>query len=474
MQKIKFGTSGWRAVIADEFTFAALRRVVYAIGRLVKSRSDQPTVLGGYDARFMGEKFAEEAAKVLLAQGVKVQLTLRDVPTPAVSATIIGSKLDGAVNITASHNPAEYSGIKFSPAWGGPALPEDTEQIEAFADEIEDSQIKLVEDITTAKASGGLRFTDCKKHYFELLRKNIDFGVIRQAGVRVVFDPLYGSARDYFDELLESAGIDFSTINGFRDPYFGGGAPEPDRERLAKLRHMVQSSEDVVLGLATDGDGDRFGIIDRDGSYISPNQLLPLLADYLYTSREEFKGKQLVRSVATTHMMDRVAVSHKIELIETPVGFKYIGELLAAEKAYFGGEESAGLSMLGHVPEKDGILACLLALEMVAKTGKSLEQLVAKQHEKMGRLFSERLTVALSASADENFSKLGEVDNNAFGLMMRTRSSKDGFKFIFNDDQWLLFRKSGTEPVVRIYAEATNPDQVRELLKSASLVLEKL
>ncbi|MEI6846360.1 MAG: phosphoglucomutase/phosphomannomutase family protein, partial [Candidatus Firestonebacteria bacterium] len=386
--KIKFGTSGWRGIISDDFTFANVSRVAQAIARYVKEKEKATVkngVLVGYDTRFLSEKFAATAAGVLSANGLKVFLTKRDTPTPVISCEIIKRKLAGGINITASHNPSSYNGLKFSPSWGGPALPETTKIIEEYAN---DPRLVVKEEDNRNVVS-----LDPREAYLKIIRNKVDFKLIKKAGMKVGVDLLYGTGRGYLDVLLKESCKKVSVFHDYLDAYFGGGSPEPSKERLACLQAALKKDH-LELGLATDGDADRYGILDRDGTFITPNEILSLLMVYLKKSRG-WNGC-VVRTVATTHLVDALAKKYKIPVRETPVGFKYIGEIMMQEPMIIGGEESGGLTIYKHIPEKDGILACLLVLEMVAAEKKTIKEILKKLYAEVGYIATGRGNVRLT------------------------------------------------------------------------------
>src|ERR1700720_23437 len=383
---IKFGTSGWRGLIADDFTFANVRLAVRAIAEHLTEKKKQPTVLVGYDTRFYSEEFSALAVGILQVHGIHTLLCETFTPTPAIAYEIQRQKLDGAINFTASHNPAQYHGLKFSSADAGPALPEVTKDIEARV-------AKMVEKdgpfpVKPAPTSGDKRaaneMVNIRETYLQRLEQLVRFDALRQAKAHFVFDALHGCGAGYLDNVLTRNGIAVQTMRLNRDTLFDGTGPDVSGTNLAPLRKAVLESG-AVAGLATDGDADRFGVIDRDGTWIQPNHLLALLYDYLVETREWHMPA--ARSVATTEMMDAVAKSHGQKIYQTPVGFKYIGQLIREDKIAMGGEESAGLTIRGHVPEKDGILACLLVAEMLAARGTSIEQQVKALFKKLGREF---------------------------------------------------------------------------------------
>src|SRR5438128_8454133 len=370
--QIRFGTSGWRAVMAEEFTFANVRRAVTGIARYVASqRPAGARVIVGRDRRFLGETFCSMAAEILAGHGITPLVIAEPAPTPAIAYAVIRLGTDGAINFTASHNPPEYNGIKFSTPDGAPALPDVTKQIEAQI-AMDGGKAEHSESSCAGKNPASLPATqqiDIRPSYLARLREIVDFNAIKKAGLQVGFDPLWGAARGYSDQVLRDAGIEVATVHDHRDVLFGGHAPEPDDNLLSELRVKMRETG-AHIGIATDGDADRFGIVDQDRTFVQPNYIIGLLFEYLVETRGWKNG--VAKSVATTSLVNAVAKKLNIELHETPVGFKYIGELIKADKIAIGGEESAGLSIRHHVPEKDGILAGLLCCEMVARRGKPL------------------------------------------------------------------------------------------------------
>jgi phosphoglucomutase len=454
---IRFGTSGWRAVIADEFTFDNVRRVTEAIcGYLTTERpAAGQTLIIGCDSRFMGEKFSAVAAEIAATKGFHVLLCTGQTPTPAISYAIRSLKASGALNFTASHNPPEYQGIKFSTADGAPALPEVTHKIEAA--------IKAG-DKSPANAGGSIEEFDARPGYLKDLSAKINLTAISESKGRFAYDALWGTGRGYLDKILRDAGCEVETLNDWRDVTFGGRSPEPGEDHVDELREQVRTKK-LTLGIATDGDADRFGIVDSDGTFITPNQLIAVLTDYLVESRGWSNG--VARSVATSHLVDRVALERGLKLYETPVGFKFIGELINKDEIVLGGEESAGLSIRGHYPEKDGILACLLAIEAVTVRQASLGDQLTDLYARVGKLESGRIGVKL----DENVSarlkeKLGEEPTELGGRKIEKINRIDGVKFLFAGSDWMLMRPSGTEPMVRIYAESESKQDLEALLEA--------
>ncbi|MGI8786213.1 MAG: phosphoglucomutase/phosphomannomutase family protein [Pyrinomonadaceae bacterium] len=453
---IRFGTSGWRAIIADEFTYKNVHLVVEAICSYLKTKSEAngQTLIIGHDSRFMGENFSQIAADIAKNKGFRILLCENPTPTPTISHAIRSEKAVGGINFTASHNPPEYQGIKFSTADGAPALPEITKRIEEIITNT--PQIKDV-------GGGTIEKYNARPGYLDDLKTKIRFERIAEAKGRYAYDALWGTGRGYLDEILRESGLEVETLHDWRDVTFGGKSPEPSEKQVGELRETV-TSKGLTLGLATDGDGDRFGVIDKGGEFITPNELIALLADYLAESRGWTEG--IARSVATSHLVDRVAENRGLKLYETPVGFKYIGELINKDEIILGGEESAGLSIKGHYPEKDGILACLLAAEAVAVRGTSLTEQLRELYERVGKLESGRIGVKLTDEIAESLKeKLAEEPTEIGGRKIENINRIDGVKFIFADKSWMLMRPSGTEPIVRIYAESENKEDLEVLLE---------
>ncbi len=453
---IRFGTSGWRSIIADDFTFENVKLVTDAICRYLTTGENaaKTSLILGHDSRFMGETFSGVAAKIAAAKGFRVMLCTGPTPTPTISYAIRSENAAGGINFTASHNPPEYQGIKFSTADGAPALPEIT---------------KLIEDGIAVKSSaddrpgGEIINFDARPAYLDDLKTKVRFDVIAAGGGRYAYDALWGTGRGYLDKCLRDHGLDVETLHDWRDVMFGGRSPEPGEDHLDELKATVTGKK-LTLGLATDGDGDRFGIIDMGGEFITANQLIALLTDYLAESRGWTQG--VARSVATSHQVDRVAKSRGIKLFETPVGFKFIGELINKDEIILGGEESAGLSIRGHYPEKDGILACLLAAEAVAERKASLTEQLEELYARVGKLESGRIGVKLTPEVAAKLKeKLAQEPIEIGGRRIEKINRMDGVKFIFADESWMLMRPSGTEPLVRIYAESERTDDLEELLE---------
>ncbi len=472
MDSIKFGTSGWRAILAEDFTVRNIRIVSQGIAQYLRQQKiGQQGILIGYDARFLGEHFAKVVAEVMAAHGIPCLLCDRDTPTPAISYHVIHRKLAGGINISASHNPPEWNGIKFTPDWGGPALPETTKAIELRILPLLDGEHLKWSTWEHAQRDGMVRYFDPQPDYLKALEHLVDRDRIRNGRIRIIFDPLFGTTRNYLDEFLREAGTKMAVLHHWRDPYFGGFRPEPTDETLQELKATV-CREGAHLGLATDGDGDRFGVVDADGTFIQANYVLAILLDYLIKSRQ-WTGA-VARSVATTHLIDAVAAHHGLTVRETPVGFKFIGELLAKGEIVFGGEESAGLSIKGHVPEKDGILAGALVAEMVAFTGKTIQDLLKDLFDRVGVLYASRQDLTINESMQEQVKQIIDHPPTTFASTEVTQVNKlDGCKLILSDGGWYLIRSSGTEPIVRCYGEANTSARLEEIMLAGRQLLKK-
>jgi phosphoglucomutase len=461
---ITFGTSGWRAIIADEFTYANVRLVTQAIASVLQEERAGGAMIVGYDTRFLSEHFAAECAATFAGLGFESYLTNRETPTPVISYCIEQKQARGGINFTASHNPPQYNGMKFSTADGAPALPEITKKIEARIAALQSGALAAPPATSAAKPIE----IDPRADYLNSLSAKVDFGKIAAAKLKLAYDPLWGTGRGYLDDVLRRHGCEVTTVHDTRDVLFGGYSPEPSPRNLSAMRDLVLANQ-LALGLATDGDADRFGFIDRDGTFISANHLLVILLDYLCETRSDWSGG-VARSVATTHLLDRVAKRHGRVVYETPVGFKFIGELIIADQIILGGEESAGLTIKGHFPEKDGILACLLVTEMVAARGVSLGEMIAEVFRKDGALYSERVGIKLTPEVKERLQQrlAAEAPASIGGRRVVEVNRMDGVKYLFDDGSWLLLRMSGTEPVVRCYAETHSQRDLEVLLETGS------
>jgi phosphomannomutase len=476
MTSIKFGTSGWRGLIARDFTFENVRFAAQGIADYLKGEladpassihGRKPEVVIGHDTRFLGREFSLAVAEVLAANGLIPLLCQRDAPTPVIAHSIRARKAVGGINMTASHNPAEYQGLKFSVSNGAAAPPEVTKKIEAA--------IRGHQEAGWTFKSVVVGTFECKTFdpmpsYLKQVRRLIDFDAIRKARLKIAVELMYGTGRGYLDTLLEEDGG--AKVLRFHDelnPSFGGHHPEPNAEGMEEARKAVLGGK-ATLGLGLDGDADRFGIVDRDGTWLTPNQILALALYHLKKNRGWTGG--VVRTVPTSHQVDAVAELLGVELHETPVGFKYIGALMESGPIIVGGEESGGLSVKGHVPEKDGILACLLMAELVATERKPLMKILAALEKKTGEFHTTRINVAIPA--DKKVALLVRLSgglDKVGNLKVEKFITTDGFKFLLPNREWVAFRASGTEPLIRCYIEAKSAAQMKKLEKACKAIL---
>jgi phosphoglucomutase len=443
---IKFGTSGWRAIIAQDFTFANVRVATAAIAEHVRARNAKATLIVGHDTRFFAEEFTRTAAEILREYGIRALVCEGATPTPVIAHEILRRKVDGAINFTASHNPAEYQGLKFSGPDGGPALPEVTHDIEARAE-------KIGARAPAKPNDAPFETIDPRDCYLERLAQLVNFKALGDAKLPIVMDALHGCSAGYLDQALTMHGLKVKALRTDRDVLFEGSGPDVSEENLQPLREAVLANK-AAVGLAADGDADRFGILDFDGAWMQPNHILGLLYDYIMDTR----GWKMpaARSVATSHLIDAVARHHGTTVIQTPVGFKYIGQLIEKDKIAMGGEESAGMTIRGHIPEKDGILACLLVAEMISVRRASLaDQLRALFKRVGGQFWPQRDNLQLPEDVKvRTVNRLKEDFKTFLGRPVKSLDRTDGLKMEFADGSWVLLRLSGTEPLMRVYTEA--------------------
>ncbi len=465
--KIHFGTSGWRGIIAKDFTFDNVKVASYAIAQHLLE-SNGKSVIIGYDTRFLSEEFAKLSAEVLAGYGIKSYFSKTDIPTPVIAFLTTEYKTDGAINITASHNDPIYNGIKFSAKNGGPALPEETTDIENKINKFFERPVEIKQIPFEDAVNKEIITPFIERKYIKALQKIIDIDSISKAKKKVVYDPFFATGRKYMPKILRRI-TNCTLIHGKRDTLFGGLHPEPTGKNLAPLTKKVIKSKSH-LGLATDGDADRFGVVDSDGTFISPNMVLPILYYYLLTERK-MKGN-VVRTVATTHLLDRIAHSFGYESIETPVGFKYIGNAITKGEAIFGGEESGGATIKGWIADKDGIFVDLLVLEVVSKRNKTLKQLFEELEAKFGKTVSTRIDFSYKGDRKkvenelkEKVSKLEKNDD------VEKIITIDGTKIVYTDGSWILFRFSGTEPKIRVYCESNSEEKLAKLASKGEEIL---
>jgi phosphoglucomutase len=458
---IRFGTSGWRAVMGKEFTAHNVRLVVQAIANCLKRKyaKGRISIVVNYDTRFLSEKFSFEAAKVLARNGIYTYLAERDAPSQAQAFQVIRRQAQGGINFTASFNPPQYNGLKFNTASGAPAMPQETLEIEAEIKRLQPGFSVL----PSYPRMEYIEKIDLRPDYLAFIQKKIDFSLIRRSRLRVAVDLLFGTSREYLDEILEENNIPVEEIHGYIDPYFGGVTPSCSEENLAELKKLVVGQK-CSLGIATDADGDRFGIVNEKGEVVNQNLILALLLSYLVDTKGWRGG--VARSVATTHLVDRIARKHDLPLFKTPVGFKYLADLFLRRKIIFGGEESACLAVRDHLPEKDGIFAGLLVAEMLAASGQTLTELSEALYRHYGRRVDGQKNISLTQERERKLRRL--IKNPPHKLDGRTAKgveTLDGLKLDFDDDDWVLLRFSGTEPLIRCYAESGSKKEMSRLMK---------
>jgi len=490
---IKFGTSGWRAVIGEEFNLATLRRVAHAAAAHVKEnreygykgeefllslrKAGKPApktakIVIGYDTRYMSEDFAKNAAEAIASEGITAIISDSDTPTPVVAWEVMKNDASGGLMLTASQNQPYYSGVKWTPYWGGPAMPEITADLEARVQALTIAEVEKIIPFDHGVTAGIIMVKDFREDYFRQLESLLDLGAIKKAGLKIATDSVNGAARGYLRPMLERAGAKVTGLREDRAVLLGRRAPDPGEYTPQGPRAAAMKGQ-LNLGLACDGDADRFGVIDSDGTWISPNLVLGLVLEHLAKNRG-LKGK-VARSVMTSHFTDAIAKSHGLEVRETAVGFKHVGNLMRTGQYLLGGEESGGLTIMNHVPEKDGVLACLLMAEMVAYERKPIKKILADLTKKVGTFTNTRLTLQL----DKNVHMEGLVEKlklnpplSLAGAPVWRIDQTDGFKFIMKDGSWLGLRPAGTaEPTVRLYAEASDQKKIAALCEAGRKIV---
>lgn len=474
---IHFGTDGWRAVISDTFTFHNLRLVSQAIadaihsdtwnnGYAVDAQVNPNRMVVGFDTRFLSDRYAGEVARVLAANGYEVFLAQADAPTPAISYTVKQLDAIGGIMITASHNAPRYNGIKLKAAYGGSATGEQCRRVEVY---LNDNEVRgrgpNLMDYEQARAGGLIQKFNPIPSYYDHLRQIIDFDIIAENPQRVVVDSMYGSGRGIIKGILQGTGCEVKEIRGEMNPGFGGVHPEPIGRYLGALAGAI-STHMGDFGLATDGDADRIGAMDERGNFVDPHKIMSLSLQYLVEQRG-WRGP-VVRTVSTTRMIDRLAQEYQLPVYETPVGFNHIAEYMLKEKILIGGEESGGISFQGHIPEGDGILMGLLMVEILSKLDTSLYELVENLVNRAGPAYYERKDLRLNrpvSKAQMTQCLMENAPKSLGGEALVDLSTRDGIKYLLADDSWLLIRPSGTEPVLRVYAEGRSTKMVEALLQ---------
>ena len=462
---IKFGTDGWRAVIADDFTFANVRFCAQGAADYLKQKGlDGRGVYIGYDHRFASEDFAAAAAEVIAANGIKVFLSPKAIPTPVVSFGVINKQTGGGIAITASHNPAKWNGFKFREETGASVSSETALEVEKHIDHAFNADKVNTIPLAQALKEKSVEYFDLTPDYFASINKLIDLNRLQNTGLKITVDSMYGVGAGYFKTLLSGGTTQVTEINNERNPSFPGINPEPIAVNLQKLLSLVRQQQ-ASVGLATDGDADRIGIIDEKGQFLTQLQVFALLCLYLLEVRGE-RGA-LVKTITSTSMLDRLGELYKVPVYETPVGFKYVAPVMIAKNALIGGEESGGYGFRGHIPERDAIPAGLYFLDFMVKTGKTPSQLLSYLYSKVGEHYYDRID--LHFPEEKRMAIIKRVRDGApksiENVKVARLDTQDGFRFILADNSWLLIRFSGTEPILRIYAETNDTERVKRMLQ---------
>jgi len=460
MQKIKFGTDGWRAIIAKEFTVENVARVSEATGKWLQKNHENPTVFVGHDCRFAGALFMETCVKVFLSQGLNVRMSEGFVSTPMVSLAANRFNCQVGVVLTASHNPPSYNGYKLKADFGGPLAPEHVQEVE---DLIEDSCTIALDDINldSFKASGKLKVDDIETMYVDHVKANFDLDAINGSGLNLMYDAMYGAGQRVLPRILPNVNL----MHCEHNPSFYGQAPEPIGKNLKELEAHIKENPGIDCALATDGDADRIGMYNGKGEFIDSHHLILLLIHYLV----KYKGQtgKVAIAFSVTPRVYKMCEHYGLEVFTTKIGFKQIASIMVNDDIVVGGEESGGIAVKGHIPERDGIWMGLIIWEFMAKSGKTLDDLIDEVYELVGPFKFERSDLHITEELKQQIITNCKADvYKGFGeYSIRNVETLDGFKYFLDDDRWVMIRPSGTEPVLRVYAEAPTLEEVRKILK---------
>ena len=466
MTQIKFGTDGWRAIIAKEFTTDNVSRVSLAVADFLNENNKNPSVVIGHDCRFAGELFAETAAKVLATKGVKVLLAKDFVSTPMVSLGVVNYKASIGVVITASHNPPSYNGYKLKGDFGGPLLSDDIIDVENRIPNTNSVDIDSIK-IDDLIESGMIKYIDLEDDYCKHAESNFDLDAIKNSGLKLAYDPMFGAGINVIARLLP----DVLQIHNDINPGFHGQAPEPIHRNLLEFSELIRSKGNIDCGLATDGDADRIGLYNGKGEFIDSHHLILLLIHYM-VKYKGIKGK-VVTAFSCTVKVEQICKHYRLEQETVQIGFKHIAGKMISEDVLLGGEESGGIATKGHIPERDGIWMGLILFEFMAKSGKTLDDLISEVYEIVGPFAFERIDLHIDNEIKESIiQNCNENKYTSFGKYNIERiDTTDGFKFFFDDDTWLMIRPSGTEPVLRTYAESSSQKKCFDILEEARKTL---
>ena len=463
MTKIKFGTDGWRAIIAQDYTVDNVMRVAAGTAQWLKNNGGKRAVIGR-DCRFAGELFAQTAARVLAHHGIEVLIAEEFVSTPMVSLGVPKTDSDVGVVITASHNPPSYNGFKLKSKLGGPMVPAQISEVEAL---IPDAVPTDVPSYAALKEQGKIKTVDLESMYLDHVYENFDLDLIRNAGIKVAYDAMYGAGKAAMQKLLPNAVL----LHIDDNPGFHGQAPEPIERNLGELQETIRNDASIDIGIANDGDADRIGMFDGEGNFVDSHHILLLLLLYLRKYKKQ-DGK-VVFTFSVTDKMKKMAEQFGLDYEITKIGFKYIAEIMAEEKVIVGGEESGGLAVAGHIPERDGIWIGLMVMEFMAQTGKSLRELCQEVYDHVGTFNFDRDD--LHVENDKKWAIVEKAEAGAYSAFgdyqIHETSGLDGTKFDLGDDRWVMIRPSGTEPVLRVYCQATSPQEVRTILDATKATI---
>ena len=469
MDKIKFGTDGWRAIIAKDFTIANVSKITYATAQWLTKKYKNPTVVIGYDCRFGGEMFVEAVAKILASKNIRVYIPEHFVSTPAVSLGIKKLKANCGIVITASHNPAEYNGFKLRGDHGGALAEKDLKDIEYLLNDSYEIDLDLL-NWNYLLEQGLIQYIDLETIYIKQILDNFNCEMIAASGKRFAFDAMYGSGQNIYKRLFSDSKLFHCEVN----PTFKGVPPEPVHKNLHELSEFIWCSKEYDCGLATDGDGDRIALYDNEGNFVDPNHIILLFIHYL-AGYKKLTG-EIVVSFSTTSKVEKLCDYYGLEVERVKIGFREITRKMITEDVLLGGEESGGIAFGIHLPERDGIWAGLMILQWIIESGKSIKELLDEVYEITGHFACGRQNMDLNKNIrNKVIEKCSEGSITSFGnYQVQKINNLDGYKFHFNDNQWLLIRASGTEPILRLYAEAENADTVQDILNEAEIILKNL
>lgn len=468
MTKIKFGTDGWRAIIAKDYTVENVARVTDATANWLLSKFDKPTVVIGHDCRFAGALFTETAIKIFVSKGIKVYTTNGFISTPMISLATVELNASIGVVITASHNPPSYNGYKLKGHFGGPLSPAEVSEIEDMIKDQNEIDLDSIS-LKSAEKEGLILYRDFEQMYINSVQKTFDLDLIKNANLGLVYDAMYGAGQSVMKRLMP----DIAFLHADYNPSFHGQAPEPIHKNLHELSDLIKNTPDLKCGLATDGDADRIGLYNASGEFVDSHHIILISIHYLV----KYKGLtgKVVTGFSSTPRIKKMCAHYGLEHVEVPIGFKYIAGLMAEkdQDVLLGGEESGGIALKTHIPERDGIWMGLTVWEFMAKTGKTLEQLIEEVYEIVGPFAFERNDLHIDEKLKQTIieqCKAGKF--NMFGkYQVKAVEDMDGFKYFFDENRWLMIRPSGTEPVLRTYAEAPTLNEVRVILEACKLTI---